>query len=316
MPKGPVLTLNWAESQRAGASWFVDGTKQDLPLTGPIKVPLPPKKDQYELRFERPGFQTQMFRRVAEEDWDYTVPEWAVLDPDEGRPVSKEVADGWMRRFAMAARNSDEAKKVIEEFDNWKKTRTFVDKEVGATLHLIAAIILGRLDLRKEALQKCQEGLAYQPHNPMLRASLERFKLILSAEPGKPVLVPVGSGTGYCIADGNYLLTNHHVIHGAKEIKVRLNGQTEMYPAKLVADNSAGDMAILKVDLPAGKKLVPLPLMANELKIGEDVTCHGLARHDEPESHPHVDQGRRQHGARHRRQRVVHRDRLHGEPRQ
>ncbi len=245
-----------------------------------------------------------------------TVKEATACLPKEGRPVSKEVADGWMRRFAMAARNPDEAKKVIEEFDNWKKTRTFVDKEVGATLHLIAAIILGRLDLRKEALQKRQEGLAYQPHNPMLRASLERFKLILSAEPGKPVLVPVGSGTGYCIADGNYLLTNHHVIHGAKEIKVRLNGQTEMYPAKLVADNSAGDMAILKVDLPAGKKLVPLPLMANELKIGEDVYGHGLARHDEPESHPHVDQGRRQHGARHRRQRVVHRDRLHGEPRQ
>ena len=460
VPKGPVLTLNWAENQRAGASWFVDGTKQELPPTNPIKVPLPAKKDQYELRFERPGFQTQMFRRAAQEDWDYTVSEWAVLEPKgipwpqdfkeakktaanekknililfdasdakensfqsgrmkeavvkrdefrkrtdkeyvcvyidnpknaeaqaevkdakrneelttktfkitvfptvvvtdakgrpfgilegytikginpflelmdkwaadakhffplfekfqamskespdadiagevldflevsklgrfyaktvtkataclpkEGRPVSKEVADGWMRRFAMAARNSDEAKKVIEEFDNWKKTRTFEDKEVGATLHLVAAIILGRLDLRKEALKKCQEGLAFQPHNPMLRATLERYSLILSAEPGKPVLVPVGSGSGYCIAEGNYLLTNHHVIHGAKEIKVRLNGQTEMYPAKLVADNSAGDMAILKVDLPAAKKLVPLPLMANELKIGEDVTVMG-----------------------------------------
>ena len=34
-------------------------------------------------------------------------------------------------------------------------------------------------------------------------------------------------------------------------------------------------MAILKVDLPAGKKLVPLPLMANELKIGEDVCALG-----------------------------------------
>ena len=60
---------------------------------------------------------------------------------------------------------------------------------------------------------------------------------ILSVEPGKPVLIPVGSGTGYCIAEGNYLLTNHHVIRGAKEIKVRLNGETEMYPAKLIADN-------------------------------------------------------------------------------
>jgi S1-C subfamily serine protease len=275
VPKGPVLTLNWAESQRAGASWFVDGTKQDLPPTGPIKVPLPPKKDQYELRFERPGFQTQMFRRVAEEDWDYTVPEWAVLDPDEGRLVSKDAAAAWQRRFAMAAPNPDEAKKVIEEFDNWKKTRTFADNEAGAMLHLMAAAILKRLDLRKEALQKCQEGLALQPQNSKVRISLERLSLLLAAESGKPVVAPVGSGTGYCIAEGNYLLTNHHVIYGAKEIKVRLNGQTEMYPAEMVADNSAGDMAILKVDLPAGKRLMPIQLMANKLRTGEDVTVLG-----------------------------------------
>ena len=60
-----------------------------------------------------------------------------------------------------------------------------------------------------------------------------------------------------------------------KEIKVRLNGETEMYPAKLIADNEAGDMAILKIELPAGRKLVPIPLMANELKIGEDVCALG-----------------------------------------
>ena len=83
--------------------------------------------------------------------------------------------------------------------------------------------------------------------------------------------MPVGSGTGYCIAQGNYVLTNHHVIHSAKEINVRLNGETEMYPAKLIADNATGDMALLKIELPAGKKLAPIPLMANELKIGEDV---------------------------------------------
>ena len=117
--------------------------------------------------------------------------------------------------------------------------------------------------------------MAFQPHDPMVRAYLERFGLELAAEPGKPVLIPVGSGTGYCIAQGNYLLTNHHVIHGAKEIKVRLNGETDMYPAKLIADNEAGDMAILKIELPAAKKLMPIPLTANELKIGEDVCALG-----------------------------------------
>ena len=43
---------------------------------------------------------------------------------------------------------------------------------------------------------------------------------------------------------------------------MRLNGETDMYPAKLIADNESGDMAILKIELPAGKKLAPIPLMA------------------------------------------------------
>ena len=130
----------------------------------------------------------------------------------EGRPVTKEVAEMWMRSLAMAARNSDEAKKVVDEFDRWKKTRTFKDREMGAALHLAAAGLLAQLDLRKEAAQKCKEGLALQPHNPMVRAYLEQFSRYSSVEPGKPFMMPVGSGTGYCIAEGNYLLTNHHVI--------------------------------------------------------------------------------------------------------
>ena len=81
-----------------------------------------------------------------------------------------------MRRLAMAARNPDEAKKVVEEFDHWKKTRTFKDHEVGAALHLAAAGILARLDLRKEAAEKCKEGLALQPHDPMVRAYLEQIQ--------------------------------------------------------------------------------------------------------------------------------------------
>ena len=199
----------------------------------------------------------------------------ACLPKGEVRPVTKELAEMWMRRMALAARNPDEAKKVVDEFDQWKKTRTFKDREMGARLHLATALILARLgpDYRKEAAQKCKEGLAFQPHDRMVRSYLEQFSRFLAA--GKPVLMPVSSGTGYCIAQGNYLLTNHHVIHGAKEIKVRPNGETDMYAAKLIADNEPGDMAILKIELPAGKQLAPIPLMANESKIGEDVCALG-----------------------------------------
>jgi S1-C subfamily serine protease len=66
------------------------------------------------------------------------------------------------------------------------------------------------------------------------------------------------------------------VIEGAKKIKVRLNGEKEKFPARLIADNGTGDMALLKIDLPAGRKLTPIPLAETGLKIGEDVCAMGF----------------------------------------
>ena len=47
----------------------------------------------------------------------------ARLPKGEGRPVTKELAEMWMQRFERATRNPDEVKKVVEEFDQWKKTQ-------------------------------------------------------------------------------------------------------------------------------------------------------------------------------------------------
>ncbi len=87
--------------------------------------------------------------------------------------------------------------------------------------------------------------------------------------------MPRGSGSGFCIAEGNYIMTNHHVIAEAKEIKVHLNGEEERYPAHLVVDDAEGDMAVLKVDLPADKKLKPIPFAAKDVKIGDEVCVFG-----------------------------------------
>ena len=40
-PKVPVLTIDWPENQRAGASLFVNDEKREIPLRGPIEIPLP-----------------------------------------------------------------------------------------------------------------------------------------------------------------------------------------------------------------------------------------------------------------------------------
>ena len=76
-PKVPVVTIKWPENQRAGASLLVNDEKREIPPTGPIKIPLPPAKEQYHFRLVGPGFQPKNFIRASEtDDEDYAVDPW------------------------------------------------------------------------------------------------------------------------------------------------------------------------------------------------------------------------------------------------
>ena len=124
----------------------------------------------------------------------------ACLPKGEGRPVTKELAEIWMRRLAMAARNPDEAKKVIDEFDQWKKTRTFKDREMGARLAPRRGLNPGAArppQRGRPEVQRRSGPSTAQPHGAVLSRTVQPHS---SVEPGKPVLMPVSSGTGYCIA--------------------------------------------------------------------------------------------------------------------
>jgi TPR repeat protein len=54
------------------------------------------------------------------------------------------------------------------------------------------------------------------------------------------------SGTGFIITRDGYILTCHHVIASAKEIKIIAGGNT--YSAKLVRDDPNNDLALLKIN--------------------------------------------------------------------
>ena len=55
-----------------------------------------------------------------------------------------------------------------------------------------------------------------------------------------------GSGTGFLITRDGYILTCHHVIKDANEIKIAIEGN--IYIAKLVRDDPNNDLALLKIN--------------------------------------------------------------------
>lgn len=53
-------------------------------------------------------------------------------------------------------------------------------------------------------------------------------------------------GTGFLISEDGYLLTNHHVVDGADEVRVKLSDRRE-FKAKVVGSDAQSDVAVLKI---------------------------------------------------------------------
>ena len=65
--------------------------------------------------------------------------------------------------------------------------------------------------------------------------------------PTQPEQLVRGLGSGVIVSADGYILTNHHVIDGAQEIEVDLQGQRTA-AARLVGSDAPSDLAVLKID--------------------------------------------------------------------
>ncbi len=83
------------------------------------------------------------------------------------------------------------------------------------------------------------------------------------------------TGSGFVIDSEGHLITNNHVVEGAKEISVKLGDSNTSHTATVIGTDPATDVALLKVDAP-DSELHPLALgRSSEVEVGDPVVAIG-----------------------------------------
>lgn len=88
-----------------------------------------------------------------------------------------------------------------------------------------------------------------------------------------PAFVFVGGGSGVCISEDGYVLTNHHVAGSSKRWRVKTQ-DGRAYIADLVGSDRRGDVALLKMKEASGRPFVELG-DSDALETGEYVIAVG-----------------------------------------
>jgi S1-C subfamily serine protease len=95
--------------------------------------------------------------------------------------------------------------------------------------------------------------------------------------PGLPT-PPGGSskatGSGFALDSQGFVLTNAHVVEGAKRVRVRI-GNSDLVAAEVKGTDPSSDLAVLKVD-PGKVKLKPIPLGdSSSVRVGDPAIAIG-----------------------------------------
>ena len=81
-------------------------------------------------------------------------------------------------------------------------------------------------------------------------------------------------GSGFVIDKAGHILTNFHVVEGAREVFINFTGD-DRYKAKIVGTDPSTDLAVLQIDAQS-RALTPLPLgNSDELQVGVPVVAIG-----------------------------------------
>lgn len=164
-------------------------------------------------------------------------------------------------------------KAFVAPLAGWLTDKKFKDDDRGARLHLMAAQLLGISGQREDAMKHLARAGTYNPKDSKLKEALASAKQFI--ERGKIL----STGTGFIVSEAGYIMTNHHVIEGEGKVIVRLPGaDNPTVEGKVIAHDEERDMALVKIDVPAGMTLKTVPVTPETIGRGIDVAAFGYPR--------------------------------------
>lgn len=179
--------------------------------------------------------------------------------------------EAYMRARASTVDFDDqiEVKQFTDLLADWLTNRRFKDDDRGAKLHLLAGGVLSRHNLRTDAVKHLNRAGTYNPKDEKLKEQLAQVKTFI--ERGNIL----SNGTGFVVSEAGYIMTNHHVIDGPGKVMIRLADNKTLVPGTVVVSDAKRDMAIVKIDVPAGVKLSTVPVSPTAIGRGIDVAAFG-----------------------------------------
>ncbi|NBW86350.1 MAG: hypothetical protein EBR23_05870, partial [Planctomycetia bacterium] len=91
----------------------------------------------------------------------------------------------------------------------------------------------------------------------------------------RPAFTFIAGGSGVIVRPDGLMLTNDHVLENRRTFDVRI-GDGRSFKARLLGTDPVGDLAALKLDVPAGETVPHLDLGDSEaLRVGDEVLAVG-----------------------------------------
>ena len=138
----------------------------------------------------------------------------------------------------------------------------------GSYADLVSAVAPSVVTVRSERVVKPTAGEMPFGDDPFLRRffgdGFQRSPMVPRREGGL--------GSGVVVSDDGYILTNHHVINGAQQIKVELSDK-RVLAARLVGSDAPSDLAVLKIEA-AGLPALPIG-NSDSVRVGDVVLAFG-----------------------------------------